>query len=793
MSIEVTMSGSGSIGDIAPGWSVNEYATPVTIGETSGGTGNVSFNAASLPDSLFVINNTVTTSHDMLGSVSGVVKSVSQTGLDVSVGHTTALNIFDANRNIPPLGAGGIGPALDLCNQLSGRQSLLADGFTGHFYSMYGHSAGFDELGNIVESTASNGTYFSYNNSDGITYLVHFRQQYGTVWGSNFVQLNNNVWASSVAGDSFSNTLDAKTSRLAFKTILNGSDFYFGFSGEPDNSDSGQGQQINFRFDYSENMFTIYGRYRQGGILRSFSQVYDMGSQLDKDSEFAVFVEYTRPGFSGGDYVYTVKVCNTSNYDIVASLTETLTNAAISSFNSPWLINGLVRSVYRNQGNNLGDWVAEFEKEKTISVSTSLTVNGPVAAQPDSNMWEYLQAACSAYACEIAAYDGVIVARNISTIELDITNKTVPTVSPTILFAGRNVEIEYTNARNIVREEIYDAYADGNRVLSVKADETVTTTLDVSGTPVFLDLPSPSKSPRNGVGEYALISEDNIPVPYNLWSDAGGRVDVTINPNNPNAIDVILTGPSSSFIYSGGTPFGGATPAYKGPFKLAYSDGGTDYAALSVTGTGVATKPQKLRLHTAADHLKVAQDVAKTIVNPFIASKGMVYDRGEWAVVNASGPQVKLSASVPVSSVQGFGFVAGAIVKYRDSIYRIVDATVNDLTVSFNALRHVTVEDFDNFWAGRTVGTHDELWSGYETADQIIAPLRFIGDDESVMMFLDTDVNPYYDFTGEPEISVFPDIDHNPYYEMGGRIDGEDEVRLDTDTNPYDDGDGYGS
>ena len=57
MSIEVTMSGSGSIGDIAPGWSVNEYATPVTIGETSGGTGNVSFNAASLPDSLFVINN----------------------------------------------------------------------------------------------------------------------------------------------------------------------------------------------------------------------------------------------------------------------------------------------------------------------------------------------------------------------------------------------------------------------------------------------------------------------------------------------------------------------------------------------------------------------------------------------------------------------------------------------------------------------------------------------------------------------------------------------------------------
>jgi len=78
------------------------------------------------------------------------------------------------------------------------------------------------------------------------------------------------------------------------------------------------------------------------------------------------------------------------------------------------------------------------------------------------------------------------------------------------------------------------------------------------------------------------------------------------------------------------------------------------------------------------------------------------------------------------------------------------------------------------------------MWEGYDTADQVIAPLRYIGDNESVLMFLDTDVNPYYDFTGEPEISVFQDTDTNPYYEEGGNLEGEDEIRLDTDENPYD-------
>lgn len=803
MGINIEMTGSGELGPLAPGWSVQEYATPVTIGETAGGTGNVSFTAAARDDSLFVVNNDITTTEETLGAISGVVKSVSQTGLNVSVSHNTTLAIFDATKNIPALGSGGIYSAMDLCNQLSGRQNLIKDYIEvvdeieiitpreGRFYSLGGHSAGFNSNSELIAAEIVNGSYTDYNPSDGKYYLNYFRQQYGIIWASTFNIVNNKIWATQVTGDAFSNSPGTPTSRIAFKTLLNEGDVHWGFSGLPDDSNTGTGQSIGFSIDYATNTFSIGGDYRDGGYLQSFGQTLDMSTLLDKDAELAVFIEYTRPHGDVTDFVYTVNVCNTSDYTVVGTLTQTITGSVPSIFNTSWGMTGNVRSIYREQGKNLGDWIAEYELEETYTVTGGVTINGPVAAQNSTNMWEYLQNACSAYGYELSVVNDHIIVRDIGSYVVDITNATVPTISPNMTLGGRNVEVGFTNAASIVNTEIYNAFDDNNRVISVKAEETITTTVEISGTPAIVNLPTPSKSARGGTGEYALCASDGKPIPYDLWSNAGGRVDVMINPTNPNAIDIVLTGPSSTDGTFNETPAvppsTTPTPAeYPGPYKLAYSASGSDYAALSITATGVRTKPQTLKIRTAADDLKVAQDIAKTINNPFIATKNMAYDRGEWAIVEASGPKVTLSGSIPVTSVQGFGLVAGSLINYRDSIYRITDATIGNLVVSFNASRHVTVDDFDLVWAGKTVGSHDLMWFGYDTADEVIAPLRYIGDDESVLMFLDTDINPYYDFTGEPEISVFQDTDSNPYYEEGGNLEGEDEIRLDTDENPYD-------
>lgn len=134
MGIEIKeMQGSGTLGDIAPGWSLQEFATPVIPSELSGGAGTLSFSAKANDDSLFVVNNLITTQHTSeygdLGSVTGVVKTITQTGLNVSVTHSNGvLDQFDGERNIPLLASGSVVAAVDLLTQMLGERRLIAGG-----------------------------------------------------------------------------------------------------------------------------------------------------------------------------------------------------------------------------------------------------------------------------------------------------------------------------------------------------------------------------------------------------------------------------------------------------------------------------------------------------------------------------------------------------------------------------------------------------------------------------------------------------------------------------------------
>jgi len=781
--IEIAMTGSGELGPLAPGWNVQEYATPVTIGETAGGTGNVSFSAAARDTSLFVINNNITTTEETLGSVQGVVKSVSQTGLNVSVNHNTPLSLFDASQNIPALGAGGMYTVIDLCSQLANRDKLLTL-TDGHFYSLRGHSAGFDSNNDPVYAVNTDGSYTAYDNGTGAYYPVYFREQYGSVWADKFAVLGGEVWATHIFGDCFSSNKGIRTSRLAMKTKLNGQDLTFGFEALPNDSNLQTWHTVGLTIDYSAAKMILAGKYRNGSSIIDYGQEYNLSTTVNIDQELAVFIEYTRPVDGSTTYTINVSVANTSDYNVLATLTQTF-DSPVAYYTSAWQATGNIRSLYRNQGNSLGTWIQEYEAPVTYMFMNSIEIDGPVQAQTNSNMWEYIQAACAAYALELSVVEGTIVIRPVGSEIISIADTTVPTVSPNTNLGGRNVEVVYTNAVSVVNQELYNARDDNNRVISVKVDEKITTTVEISGTPTVLNLPTRGTVPINGVGQYSIIDNDGTPVPEYLFAACGGRVDVQLNPTVPNAIDITFYGPSSTAVVLGGTPFGGATPAYVGPFKLAYSSG-NDYAALSITGSGVKTTPATLKIRTGADPEKVAQDVSKTISNQFIVTKTQAYDRGAWAIFEASGPKVTLSLTVPVSAISSFGLAAGSLIYYRDSIYRVNDATIGNLVVSINATRYVTVDDFDLVWDGKTVGSHDLMWLGFDTSDQVIAPLRYIGDNESVLMFLDTDVNPYYDFTGEPEISVFQDTDTTPYYEEGGNLEGEDTIKLDTDENPYD-------
>ena len=272
-----------------------------------------------------------------------------------------------------------------------------------------------------------------------------------------------------------------------------------------------------------------------------------------------------------------------------------------------------------------------------------------------------------------------------------------------------------------------------------------------------------------------------------IWEDYGGSLEVFVNQDIPGAIDVKLTGPYMDI------------PGYAGPYKVAASDGSNEYAALSVIGRGVKSDAKTLSLRTGSSEIATKQEVGKTINNPFISGKEKAYQRGVWASLEAAGPRVTLSATIPTTvgvfsfigggvpkkRIEGFGLVAGALVQYNNSIYRIDNATLGNLGTSFTASRFVTVEDFDALWETKTVSYHDGVWYGFDVQDQIVIP--FYGEDiVDGYISLADDGNPYLNVTSTGdtgnEAELLFDTDGTPYYEFANQAT---LLELDVDFTPY--------
>jgi hypothetical protein len=98
------MTGSGEIGDIATGWSIEEDATPVNPTDSSAGTGVISLNAKSTPTSKFIIDNQITVTHDDLGDIDGVITNSSVQGVGVSFSVSTLLSLLVVTKVAPPIG-----------------------------------------------------------------------------------------------------------------------------------------------------------------------------------------------------------------------------------------------------------------------------------------------------------------------------------------------------------------------------------------------------------------------------------------------------------------------------------------------------------------------------------------------------------------------------------------------------------------------------------------------------------------------------------------------------------------
>jgi hypothetical protein len=731
--LKLNTTGSGTLGNLEAGWSEQEFATPINPDERAGGTGSVTYTGADTGESVLLINAAVVASTDTLGDVSGVIRSTSKTGQRVACSQDTKLAPFNAIRNMPPMGSANPFGVMSLAEQILGiTNGSVFMGSSGTYWSLAGHTVGFDSDNNIARPGQDVVNYSVYNNSTGLFNLEKTTTYQNYVAAESFDVFNGLEYAQNVSGGSFvlfqplglylSTDYPETKLRLMGKTILDGDDLVFTFNGKPQGpSGSDYEFLMTGTIDYSANNIILNVEYRSAGIITTTTSTVSIAS-LNKDAEMAFRFYFSTKPLTASPYSRfeaSFSVCNTSDYFTVIQSNVGFTPDFDPVWYDPWEINGNVRAIWErtDQGgtSSLLVWPSserqDWENNAAYNFVESGTFNGPGKTSIGfvGPVWDWLQQFCSAYNYEIGLENDTPIIRPIGTQTLDITNVAgSPTINPVSTFTGRSMDIQYHQGQIVSSGEVYNAEEDDNRVLSVGAAQETVTKLQTNAYLTSVLNPTRTTALIPPAGTYYVIDSTGLPLVADQWEDYGGNVQVTIDPDEAGVLNVTLSGPREEI------------PSTTAPYSLAISDGTNEYAALSILGSGVVANPEVLNLLTGADPENTPTEVASTVNNVFISTLAQAYDGGVWSTVDASGPRVTLTATVPTEIISGFGATAGSLVNYYDSTYRITDATIRRTATDITAVRHVTVGSFDDAWSGQLVQNHDLIWDAYKCKDQKI-------------------------------------------------------------------------
>jgi hypothetical protein len=619
------------------------------------------------------------------------------------------------------------------------------------------------------------------------------------------------------------------------------------WKGLPEDNYLHTGQQYYYSIDNAtKNLYIAVQYIDASGALNSAESTVSYASLgITGPEEFNVYVEYT---FNAAlQYVLRVSICPSNNITDFVTATVTYTTKRADIYNSPVDIAGVARSMYITH-TTYQDAIPPYnwELENVGYVTDKLTyAQGKISPAPgpaigvNMNGWEYLQDAASSSNMELSLKGDKINVRYSGVNEIDLSN-IVPSfsITPTTTFTGKSIEVGYNNASTISSSELvlptassqlstgelstqalpaapftsisssnyrpgemYNAFFDKNQSFSVKVGEVLSKTVKTNNYPLFLAQPTRVVSITDPTtGKVLFSSAKDLYSQYSVSDSVGhllgayafeangGKVEVAINPDIPNAIDITFTGPEKEI------------PSYTGPYSLSINDGKTSWASLSIVGYGLKTEPQKINILTGSTESKTPQDIARTVVNPFVDTLERAYDRGAWAAIDAAGPRVSISGSIPTTSLpdNGFGVTPGSVIQYNKNTYRINDITIGAVQTSFNATRYVTVSDFDNAWkyngSPRTVGFHDGVWDGSDVQDEIL--LTYYGTDGigSIIMGIDSTgeidavTNPYFFFNingASSNMKLLFDDDGVPYYDFITAGEQATLLYLDTDFSPY--------
>lgn len=766
----MTVDGSGSFGELES-WSVTQNATPIAPGDPAAGSGGVQFSGSAEDDSDFLTGDDYTLTHEAYGTVSGAITRADLGPIQASLSGDNLITRLSAVRTVPPAGiafgakiqdSAYTGPAgrlhehlevnptnnriygVDRTNRTIG--VFEADGT--YLFSWGGPGTGDSQFGSLSQQ----GLRLAVDPVSGNVYVpdpINNRIQIFTRAGV-FLQAINAAGAFSLSiknGLLYAGTIRNAAGNAAEARVLR-----MTLSGVSQvnllASDSSFISQVLYFMALSDNYILVLASNGWTRIPYTGSpepvRAYNYG--VDPNGSWLRSVRGYGSSFIVGWYSRYLDPSNIIrvrewNIGLVPDTHErwgTDLNATLRILGGPGEGGGLVGSSFSTlvdgslpflRGFGLGyerysflaptPALSELMQRYLDSLGAGLSLdyqatNDPYIAAPgwSDSVWTKLNELCVAHGVEIGIDDGTIVVRDIGVGTLNTEDATPISRNVSAEGASRFVDVQYTNATAGVGT-VYDAAKDGQgRTFEVNVRETKTEPIQTTNYPVALQQPQRVNTFPLQPGQYYLIGSDNLPVAPNQFEVYGGSVTVNVSTTVPGGIDLNLTGPLIPI------------PGVPGPYRLAISDGSNTYPAFSVVGTGVFANPQNVRMSTGADWSKVTSEVGgQALSNTFLATRAQAWDRGRWAAVRASGPNVSITFSLSYENSNGFGLTAGSTFEAHEAVWRVDSVSFGAAGFQVQASLYTTFGDVQPLWDGETIGDFASAWDAKKIKDFRVRPL----------------------------------------------------------------------
>lgn len=274
------------------------------------------------------------------------------------------------------------------------------------------------------------------------------------------------------------------------------------------------------------------------------------------------------------------------------------------------------------------------------------------------NLWNRMKEMAIGQGCDLNLVSGVIVLRPAREFEAVQKRETASSVTYDSTQRAHRQEVIWYDTTHRPSGLVYPpgGWSPDVRVLSVNAGEEAEHILETKASMASIQAPVMVMSvppEHDSSSVYTIVGDDNLPIVPQQWSDFGGRLSVSIDPDT-RRLRVKMKGPDG-LVKIDGTPMRS--------FRVALSAGASDstYSTLRIVGDAVHLNKHSVVVPTGVPYpMNIDGSVAEerivwapTIDNEFLNTLDSACSAGARGAGRYSGKLVTLSATVTALNKRG--------------------------------------------------------------------------------------------------------------------------------------------